>query len=51
MKVCIDGIVQEVKAPENELIIQPPVSIEEELADIKSGINRLADMLSAFIKK
>ena len=50
MKICVDGIIQEVEAPENEPVVKPTPSIEEELADIKSGISRLTEMLTAFIK-
>lgn len=50
MRICIDGIIQEVEAPENEPAVQPTPSIEDELAEIKSGISRLTEMLTAFIK-
>ena len=50
MKISVDGIIQEVETPENEPVFEKPVTIEGELADIKAGLNKLTDMLSAFIK-
>ena len=50
MKVCIDGVIQEVEPLENEIEMHTPLSIEDELAEIKLGINNLSDMLSTLIK-
>ena len=49
MKVYIDGVIQELEA-ENELILDAPISLEEELVEIKEGINALKEMLTPFIK-
>ena len=50
MKVCIDGVIQEVEPMDNEIEVRTPPSIEDELAEIKLGINNLSDMLSTLIK-
>lgn len=50
MKMCIDGIIQEVETPENEPVFEKPATIEDELADIKTNVNKLVEMLTPLIK-
>ena len=50
MKVCIDGIIQDIIPPENEPVVEKPVFIEDEITEIKVSVNRLIELLTPIIK-
>lgn len=50
MKISIDGIIQDITPTENEPVFEKPVIIEDELAEIKTNVNKLVEMLTPLIK-
>lgn len=50
MKVCIDGIIQEVEDTLEELRIEPPKDINDEVAELKQGFAKLEKMFEPLVK-
>lgn len=50
MKVCIDGIIQEVEETLEELHIDPPKNLDDEVAGLKQGFAKLEKMFEPLAK-
>ena len=50
MKVCIDGIIQEVEDTLKEPHFEPPKDINDEMAELKAGLSRLQSLVEPIVK-
>lgn len=50
MKVCIDGIIQEVEETMEELRIEPPKTIENDIAELREKFRKFEELLEPLKK-